>query len=167
VLGGLRAAGHGRVDDPDSMRRGDACQLVGLRRPDAAHLQPDGVLGPVVEQRLDDLEDDVGGREHRDHDPGAADRFARPFGRLTTTACELAKPLGVAVPGDHRDLPLEQPVGHGGTHQADAQQSDANLAHRALLRSRRCPRVVVMRRGCQGPSSRPMRIRRTLHSPAP
>ena len=35
--------------------------------------------------------------------------------------------FAVAVPGDDRDAPIEKSMGHRGTHQADAQQPDANL----------------------------------------
>jgi hypothetical protein len=95
------------------MRSGDTCEPVGLRRPDAAHLQPDRVPGPLGQQRLDDLENDVGGGEHGDHDPGAADDVVGSSRRLTTSCLQLVKTLGIAVPGGDRDLSLQQPTGHG------------------------------------------------------
>ena len=49
------------------------------------------------------------------------------WARLATTGLKLAKVLRVAVPCDDGDVLIEQPMGHRGTHQAEAQQSNANL----------------------------------------
>ena len=61
------------------------------------------VLGPILEQRLNHIEDDGGGWEHRDHNPGAAHHLAWPFGRLAPATFESTKVLRVAVPRDDRD----------------------------------------------------------------
>jgi hypothetical protein len=52
---------------------------------------------------------------------------ARVFGRLGATTFQRANVPGVAVPGGDCDALIEQPTGHGGTHQPDAQQFDTHL----------------------------------------
>ena len=37
------------------------------------------------------------------------------------------KLVGVTVPADDVDALTDKPTGHGGTHESDAQQSDAHL----------------------------------------
>ena len=63
---------------------------------------------PIVEQRRDQIEDDVGGREHGDHRSGVAHYLARLVSRLATTVLEIAQVLSVAVPRDHRDALVEK-----------------------------------------------------------
>jgi hypothetical protein len=125
-LGRMRAARDGRVHKRHSVPLGHLRELVRLGRSHATHLQPDRAFGPIPEQGLNHIEDDARGGQHRDHHPGAADHLARRLGSLATTALEIAKMLWVSVPGDDRDAPIEQPMGHSRTHQAEAQQSDAN-----------------------------------------
>ena len=83
--------------------------------------------GHVLEQGFNDFEDDGGGREHGDHNPGTADHLARPFGRLPATTFKGTNWLGVAVPRDDRDALIEKPMGHGRAHQADAKQPGSDL----------------------------------------
>jgi hypothetical protein len=152
LLGGMSAARDGRVDKPDRVRLGDLRQPVCLDRPHAAHLQPDGALRPILEQRLNHIKDDGGGREHGDHNPGAAHHVAWPFGRLATTTLETAKLLSVAVPRDERDAPIEKPMGHGRAHQADAQQPDAKLLLTGL--GAHSPLAIISEKGRSGPAIR-------------
>ena len=100
-------------------------ELICLGSPDAAHLQPDGLLRPILQQRPNQLENDGGRGQHGDHNPGATHHLARHLGRLATPALEIAKTLRLAVPPDHRDVAIEKPMSHGRTHQTQAQQPHA------------------------------------------
>jgi hypothetical protein len=126
MLGGLRAARDGGIDDRHRVRLGDTSQLVSLGRSHAAHLQPDRLLGPSVHQRLDHFENYLGVREHGDHGCRPGQHVARLVRGLGTTIFQIEQVVGVAIPRGHRDALIEQAVGHRGSHQANAQQPDAD-----------------------------------------
>ena len=73
-----------RAGRRDAFRRRGVAQRLPCH---AAHLQPDRVLGPVLDH----------------HNPGAAHHLARPFDRLTTATFQSTKSLSVAVPRNERD----------------------------------------------------------------
>jgi hypothetical protein len=50
---------------------------------------------------------------HGDPHSGGAHHLTGPLSRLTNLALEPTKTLGFTVPGGDRDVPLEQPMGHG------------------------------------------------------
>jgi hypothetical protein len=109
------------------MSPGHLHELIGLGRPDAAHLQPDRPLGPVPEQRFDDFENDRRRRQHRDHDVNRGDELGQLIHPPGATLLESSDLLRVAVPGDYLDAPIEEAMSHGGSHQADPEQTYANL----------------------------------------
>jgi hypothetical protein len=116
----------------------------------------DGALRPIPEQRLDHLEDHSGRWEHGDHNTGAAHDVARSFGRLATTTLESTNVIRLAVPRDHRDPPIDKPMGHRGTHQADAQQPDANLLLTGL--GVHSPPAIIPQTRRSGALDRPERL---------
>ena len=68
--------------------------------------------GKVIEQRLDHIEHDLRGREHRDHNPGAAHDLARSAGLYRPAISERTDLSAVTIPGDDRDALIQKSMGH-------------------------------------------------------
>jgi hypothetical protein len=105
----MSAPGDRSIEERHAMGSGDLDQSVCLGRPNAAHLQPDSLLGPIVEQRLDDCQDDLGSGQHRDHRISAAHHIAGCAGNLRPALRERLHMIVLTVPSDHGDTFVQQP----------------------------------------------------------